>query len=220
MNVLPTGPMGDPSAPHPRRAPARATVLSLIRTVVTVVLLTVLYFILPLDTRVKDAAFIYVVVGLVGVGALLVYQTVSIAASHYPLLRAIESYATSAPLYLLLFSTTYYEMQRSFPAAFAATLTRLDALYFTVTVFTTVGFGDITPHSQSARAVVTVQMLGNLIFLGVAVRLLSGAVQRNRQRQSGATDGSAPGGPNHSPAPDRAADPEHPDGPRPPDDAD
>jgi hypothetical protein len=34
-------------------------------------------------------------------------------------------------------------------------LTRTDSLYFTVTVFATAGFGDISPASQVARLVVT-----------------------------------------------------------------
>ena len=41
-------------------------------------------------------------------------------------------------------------------------LTRADALYFAVTVFSTVGFGDITPESEAARVVLIVQMLGDL----------------------------------------------------------
>jgi hypothetical protein len=36
-------------------------------------------------------------------------------------------------------------------------LTRTDALYFTVTVFSTVGFGDITAKTETARLVVTGQ---------------------------------------------------------------
>lgn len=51
-------------------------------------------------------------------------------------------------------------------------LTRTDSLYFTVTVFATVGFGDISPASQAARLAVTAQMILNLIVVGLGVRLL------------------------------------------------
>jgi hypothetical protein len=61
-------------------------------------------------------------------------------------------------------------------------LTRTDALYFTVTVFSTVGFGDIAPKSEVARVVLIVQMLGDLAVLGAGIRILLGAVQRGRQR--------------------------------------
>jgi hypothetical protein len=44
-------------------------------------------------------------------------------------------------------------------SAFGERLTHTDGLYFTVTVFSTVGFGDITAKSQAARLVVTGQMI-------------------------------------------------------------
>jgi voltage-gated potassium channel len=37
-------------------------------------------------------------------------------------------------------------------------MTHTDALYFTVTVFATVGFGDITARTDTARLLVTVQI--------------------------------------------------------------
>jgi Ion channel len=56
-------------------------------------------------------------------------------------------------------------------------------LYFAVTVFSTVGFGDITAKSETARVVLIVQMLADLAFLGAGVRVLLGAVQRGRERR-------------------------------------
>ena len=70
--------------------------------------------------------------------------------------------------------------------------TRTDALYFTVTVFSTVGFGDIVAVSQPARLVVTVQMLLDLLALGLVVRAFVGAVQFARQQ---AAPANGPGGP-------------------------
>ena len=54
-----------------------------------------------------------------------------------------------------------------------------------MTVVTTVGFGDITPVGQAARAIVTVQMIFDLLFLGVAVRILGTSL-------AAAPGGSAP----------------------------
>jgi Ion channel len=53
-----------------------------------------------------------------------------------------------------------------------------------VTVFGTVGFGDITAASQSARLVVTVQMLLDLLALGLVVRAFVSAVQSAVQQAS------------------------------------
>jgi voltage-gated potassium channel len=61
------------------------------------------------------------------------------------------------------------------------TLTRTDSLYFTVTVFATVGFGDINPTSQAARVLVTVQMILDLLVLGLGIRVFTSAVQFGRR---------------------------------------
>jgi voltage-gated potassium channel len=50
---------------------------------------------------------------------------------------------------------------------------RTDALYFSVTVMSTVGFGDIHAAGSLARLIVTVHMVFNLIYLGTALRWLT-----------------------------------------------
>ena len=49
-------------------------------------------------------------------------------------------------------------------------MTRFDALYFTVSTFATVGFGDITAISVAARFVTLVQMIGGLVLIRVVAR--------------------------------------------------
>ncbi len=51
------------------------------------------------------------------------------------------------------------------------------ALYFTTTVFSTVGFGDITPLTDAARLTVSAQMIIDLVIIGVVVRLLINAAK-------------------------------------------
>lgn len=72
-------------------------------------------------------------------------------------------------------------MARASPASFSHHLTRTDSLYFTVTTFSTVGFGDITATSQAASLVVTAQMILDLLALGLGIRVFIEAVQRARQ---------------------------------------
>ena len=89
------------------------------------------------------------------------------------------------PVFLILFAATYFMMEQSNPGNFNVDpLTRTDSLYFTVTVFATVGFGDITATSQVARVVVIAQMILDLLVLGLVVKVFLGAVEKGRGRQT------------------------------------
>lgn len=159
----------------------RRTVLGALRSLATTIVLVVLYYQLPLN-HVKNVP-VTLAVGLVILTAVTVWQLRVISRSALPALRAIEALATTLPLFLLLFASVYIVMADASPANFSThTLTRTDALYFTVTVFSTVGFGDITAASQSARVVVTVQMLLDLAALGLVVRAFVSAVQSAKQQ--------------------------------------
>ena len=105
--------------------------------------------------------------------------------------ESFEALGLILPLYLLVFASTYFVMERASAANFTQPLTRTDALYFAVTVFSTVGFGDIAAKSEAARVVLIVQMLGDLALLGAGVRVLLGAVRRSQQRSQGTNDSAA-----------------------------
>ena len=61
-----------------------------------------------------------------------------------------------------------------------------------MTVFSTVGFGDIVPRAEAARIVLMVQMLGDLALLGAGARVLLGAVRRGQQRRTDPGDEADP----------------------------
>jgi len=63
-------------------------------------------------------------------------------------------------------------------------LSRTDPLSFTVTIFSTVGFGDISPASETARVAVTVQMVLDLLILGIGINAFVSAARAGRQRRS------------------------------------
>ncbi|AVZ77616.1 two pore domain potassium channel family protein [Streptomyces lunaelactis] len=112
----------------------------------------------------------------------------AIIGSEHPPLRAIEALATAVPLFLLLFAAAYFLMAWEQASSFNEQLSRTDALYFTVTVFATVGFGDIVPTSGPARVLTMVQMLMDLILVGLIAKVVFGAVQMGLERRR-----SAPG---------------------------
>ena len=170
----------------------RQIALGLLRALATSVVLVALYYLLPLN---HFNVPLVLVGGLVTLVAVILVQLRVITKARYPTLRAIQALAITLPLFLVLFATVYFTMARTDPASFNThPLTRTDGLYFTVTVFSTVGFGDITAASQGARLVVTAQMLLDLLALGLVVRAFVGAVQFARQQAAPAAGPDGPPG--------------------------
>lgn len=172
---------------HQRRRILRA---ALLRSFVTIVLLLVAYFTLPMDRLSNAGAVVVLVGGLLLVVALCIWQVRQIIRSPTPALRSGEALAVTLPVYLLGSATTTFLLSQLDPDAFSEPLTRVDALYFTFTVFATVGFGDIVAVDQTARSIVTVMMAGNLVMLAVGVKLLTEAVKWGKARRDESDDDS------------------------------
>jgi hypothetical protein len=179
---------GDRSRALPPQAVRRLVVRSLLISVA----LVVLYYRLPMTGALDASGTALLVVGLVVLVVLIVWQVRAILRSPYPGLRAIEALAGVIPLFLLLFAAAYVLLANGQPQAFTEPLTKTSALYFTVTVFATVGFGDIVPKSDAARVVTTVQMLGDLVVLGLVVRVILGAARVGRHQRSADPDAAEP----------------------------
>ena len=163
---------------HPSR---RDVVASVARVVLSAAVLLGAFALAPLDFRGRDVLGVRLAAAVVLPMLVLGLQILAVARSPYPRLRAVEAVAISFPLLICLFASTYYAMGRASPASFNEALTRTDALYFTVTVFATVGFGDVVATSQAARVGVTIQMVADLLLIGVIARVLLGTA---RQRQA------------------------------------
>ena len=157
-------------------------VKTIVRAALSAVILVVLYYILPIEHRANQSVALRLTVALVFFGVVLAIEVRQITTHDQPMLRAGVAMATIIPLFLVLFAWIYLTMSASSPAAFGTHLSRTSALYFTVTVFSTVGFGDITPKTDPARIVAMVQMLSDLVVLAVVVRLILGAATRGMAR--------------------------------------
>ena len=166
------------TAAGPRPAPAdrRGAVLSLLRSLASALAITAAYFVFPLD-HLRGYSWLELGAGLALVGAVLAWYLRDITQSAHPRVRGLEAVAVTAVLFLTLFAITYYVMGQAAPTDFNEPLTKLDSLYFTVTVFATVGFGDIVPVSSAARGVATLQMVSDLVLVGVVAKVLLNAVQ-------------------------------------------
>lgn len=153
-------------------------VIAVSRILVTVAALVVLYAAAPVDTRTTVGA---VVLMLLAGGVFAVVFTHHVRALHhtpYPILRAANLLATTLTLFILGFSLTYLALWETNPESFSEPLSKISAVYFTVTVLATVGFGDITATTDTTRALVTFQMLSGITLLGVLVRYVVGITSR------------------------------------------
>lgn len=188
--------MGIDAAPHYRelepRQRRRLLLFTSLRAAVTVIVLLVLYCTLPIDRPLDRSTVPWFVAGSLAFVATVAWQVYAIIRSPYPRLRAIEAFTVVVPVFLLTFAGTYYLMETDRPGSFTMPLTRTDALYFTVTVFATVGFGDITATTTPSRILVTVQMVAGLALVGVVAKLIVSAVQLNITRTTSGTPPKKP----------------------------
>jgi voltage-gated potassium channel len=151
--------------------------------------LVILYYTVPVKEEMRLGSGLRLLVVLALFAVVLTWQIRKIINSKQPGIRAIETLAVTVPLFLLLFAGTYYVMAVNGAGNFSQEhLSRTDTLYFSVTIFSTVGFGDITATSQSARVAVIIQMILDLIILGVGINALTHAAKVGRQRQAAAED--------------------------------
>lgn len=171
-----------------------------LRSTATVVSQVALYFLVPLDQAPDAATAVSFALALVLFTALVGRQARAVIRAPYPRLRAIEALFTIVPLLLLLFSVVYVLIEQGRPGSFSESLSRSDAIYFSVTVFATVGFGDIVPLTQAARLVTVVQMLFDVLVLGLSVKVILGAAEAGLRRRPGggaAAGGRGDGDPGH-----------------------
>jgi voltage-gated potassium channel len=172
--------VGGPTLRNP--ADRSALLRGVLRTCLTVVGVVVVYYALPLGRGYSTRTSLALLGGLLVVGLLVAWQVRAIMRARHPALRAVEAVSLSLPLFLLMFAATYFLLGADDPEAFTEPLTRTDSLYFVMTVFSTVGFGDIAPVSQPARLLTMAQMIGDLVLIGVVLRLFVAAVNRGRRR--------------------------------------
>jgi voltage-gated potassium channel len=148
------------------------------------------YFANPIGERSGIWAFSRLGADIAAVAAVLVWQVRRIEAADVPELRAVEALGIVTALFLCVFSGLYLGLSHSLPRDFSTRLDHVRALYFTISVFSTVGFGDIVPRSDTTRMLVSVQMLLDLALIGAVVRLIFNAARsRIEARESGAATG-------------------------------
>jgi hypothetical protein len=99
-------PAAQPEASPPRRIIVRA----LLQAAGSTAALVAIYYLLPLDHSSTWVAVTILAIGLAALIALVAFQVRWIVTSPFPGLRGVQALATSIPLFLLLFASTYVVM--------------------------------------------------------------------------------------------------------------
>ena len=130
----------------------RRVIARLVLSVTAIVaILFAAYYALPPARLVAGAPLLRLLVSCLVFILVLAWLVRRIVRADLPELRAIEVLAIIVPLFLCLFANLYLAMSHASAAAFSEPLNHTGALYFAITIFSTVGFGDITPRHDLAR---------------------------------------------------------------------
>ena len=128
--------------PRERR---REVTLAVAEIIVAWVVLLGVFYAIPTGVSSSAGDLARVIIAVVVLVAVLAWQTSRITRADLPELRAAVALGVVIPLFFVLFATIYLSMSDASGTTFTQGLDHTRALYFTITVFSTVGFGDITP---------------------------------------------------------------------------
>jgi hypothetical protein len=95
-------------------------------------------------------------------------------------LVGLETLANVVVFVAIFFAGTYLFLSHQHNQV-AGIKTHTDALYFSMTVLSTVGFGDIHATGQAARLIVTTQMLFDLVFVTSLVGFIVSSISVRTQ---------------------------------------
>ena len=154
---------------------------------------TAVYFVLPVPGRMHESSWaVMFFLGAAVLGALILVAILR-------LLRAGEDARIRGLILLLTLTVLFFSWSDAsvakLPGQFAGLADKTDSLYFNVSTLATVGFGDVHPVGELARAAVTVQIVFNLVFLGTAVSLIAGFFRNRAGRLQASRHATGQAGP-------------------------
>ena len=142
-----------------------------------VTLMVALYFTVPLSGHLHVGVVLRGVGTLLGLAALAAMMVVQLRRHVDDFDRRADGLVVGIVSVVLVFALSFYLLVRAQPGQVEGLQTRLDALYFTMSTLTTVGYGDIHAAGQTARILVLVQMGFNVVFVAATASLLSTRVK-------------------------------------------
>lgn len=177
----------------PAAKAALTSLWAIVRVLLVLMALLTIYEFLPVpDTTSVWAVFGSLTLLLLIWLVVVLRQVLKLRKSNQPIIEVSSSLVLTLILLVISFSLTYLMIATAYPHAFSEPINKPAALYFSMTVTSTVGFGDIVPVSDLARHVVTFQMFLNLLWLGFVLNAITTVAKaRKYQLVSGAASTTA-----------------------------
>ncbi len=167
----------------PRERRRAITQIVMRATLAVGILVGAYVLVVPQNGVLEGSAVVQLLLGVILFSVVIALQFYSIMRDPIPEVHAAASLVVVVML-VLLFALAYAMMSAVSPAAFSHPLDRSSAIYFTVTILSTVGFGDITPVTAAARWLVTLQMIINITLVVILGRVLLMAARIARTRRA------------------------------------
>lgn len=142
--------------------------------------LLLVYVVVPLQNDSWWIGMIVGVVALIAIAPFAVRRAAAVSTSPTPVLSAAHAVLIVTAMLVFGFSGIYLAIDRNHDQ-FVGLNGKVDAVYFTVTTLSTVGYGDIHAVGTAARLAVTIQILLDVSLIAIVVRMLVGAARNRRQ---------------------------------------
>jgi voltage-gated potassium channel len=156
------------------------------RSALGLVAVLVLYFALPIDddsSVIRLASQIVLAGVCVGLVGRVILREVGRMLRGDPLRMTGLQLVIVLEVVMVLFAFTYFSLAVHGHHQMAGISTRVDALYFSATTMTTVGYGDVHPVGQVARVITTYQLVFDVVFIAAFARLLTRATGSAHHRR-------------------------------------
>jgi hypothetical protein len=120
----------------------------------------------------------WTIIGLVAAAVALRFAMRAMLVNAEHLYAALSAYLL-AGVFMGLF---YWVLEQMWPSSFSVTgdFSRASAIYFSFVTLATIGYGDIVPRSDVARALAVLEGVGGQLFLAVLVARMLSAYGRGK----------------------------------------
>jgi voltage-gated potassium channel len=152
----------------------------------------IIFYSVPVSTQESAGrAAISVVITLLGIAALAWAIVAQLKRQLHSRSEDVHTLVMLLALVAMVFALGFFVLEEHSPGQLRGLSTRTDALYFTMSTLTTVGYGDVHAEGQLARGLVILQLIFNAVFVGALVSTVVGAVRSRAPHLTGGRDDGA-----------------------------